>query len=527
MFSMRSQMTRNDRLTALEAECARLRAENETLRAIVHGEKSRCAAETRQLHAAQTSVRHDSPTTDKVALFRSLFRGREDVYPVRWESKAGRSGYSPACGNEWLPGVCEKPRIKCVDCPNRAFLDVSDDAIYEHLSGRRILGVYPLLHDDTTWFVAADFDGSSWRDDALAYAESCRELGIPASTEISRSGEGAHVWTFFERPVPASQARHIASAAITHACARHRYLTFASYDRLFPSQDTLPKGGFGNLIALPLQRQAREHMASVFVDNTWRPYSDQWAFLASIERMTPQAVESVLSRAAREDGILGVRSVNIGEDAVDDPWTLPPSRRRFEPRLIGPLPKAVKVVFANMLFITKDGLSAQLIDRLSRLAAFQNPDFYRAQALRLSTFGKPRIIGCAEQFRTHLALPRGCADEVHGLMRECGITIEALDKTNPGVSINASFCGALRPEQSRAIDALLAHQIGVLCAPTAFGKTVVAAAAIAARKVSTLVIVHRTQLLDQWRARLAAFLQIDGGSIGTFGSGKRSPTGVT
>ena len=132
---------------------------------------------------AETSVRHDSPTADKVALFRSLFRGREDVYPVRWRSKAGRSGYSPGCGNEWLPGICEKPRIKCTDCPNRAFLAVSDDAVYEHLSGRRVIGVYPILHDDTTWFVAADFDGSSWRDDAMAYASSCRELGIPASVE--------------------------------------------------------------------------------------------------------------------------------------------------------------------------------------------------------------------------------------------------------------------------------------------------------------------------------------------------------
>ncbi len=530
MSRMRSQLTRDDRIAALEAECAKLRAENEALRAIVHGEKSGRAAEgraeTTQLHAAETSVRHDSPTADKVALFRSLFRGREDVYPVRWESKAGRSGYSPACGNEWLPGICEKPRIKCADCPNRAFLGVSDDAVYEHLSGRRTLGVYPILHDDTTWFVATDFDGSSWRDDAMAYASSCRELGIPASVEVSRSGEGAHVWTFFDSPIAASHARQIASAAITRACARHRTLAFASYDRLFPSQDTLPKGGFGNLIALPLQRKARDRMASVFVDDAWCPHSDQWAFLAGIERMRPEAVDSVLARAAREDGVLGVRFVSVGEDAMDDPWTLPPSRRRSEPPLAGPFPDAVKVVFANMLFITKDGLPEQLIDRLSRVAAFQNPEFYRAQALRLSTFGKPRIIGCAEQFQSHLALPRGCADEVEALMRDCGITLEAEDQTNAGVPINTSFRGVLRPEQSQAVDAVLAHQIGVLCAPTAFGKTVAAAAAIAARKANTLIIVHRTQLLDQWRNRLSTFLEIDDGSIGTFGSGKRSPTGV-
>jgi len=203
---MRSQLTRDDRIAALEAECAKLRAENEALRAIVHGEKSgRTAggrAETTQLHAAETSVRHDSPTADKVALFRSMFRGREDVYPVRWESKAGRSGYSPACGNEWLPGICEKPRIKCADCPNRAFIAVSDDAVYEHLFGRRILGVYPILHDDTTWFVAADFDGSSWRDDAMAYASSCRELGIPPA---SRSRVLAKARTYGPSLIPRSR----------------------------------------------------------------------------------------------------------------------------------------------------------------------------------------------------------------------------------------------------------------------------------------------------------------------------------
>lgn len=215
-------MTNDDRIAALETECAKLRAENETLRAIIYGKRSAhsaAPAEPAQLDAVGTSVRHDSSTTDKISLYRSLFRGREDIYPVRWQSKTGRSGYSPACGNEWVPGVCEKPRIKCADCPNRAFLAVSKDAIFGHLAGRQTLGVYPVLQDDTTWFVAADFDGSSWRDDAMAYATSCRELGIPACVEISRSSEGAHVWIFFDSPIPAGQARRLASAAITRACA--------------------------------------------------------------------------------------------------------------------------------------------------------------------------------------------------------------------------------------------------------------------------------------------------------------------
>jgi hypothetical protein len=509
-------MTQDDRIAVLEAECAKLRYENDELRAIIERREVRDGT----LHngtgssTADASVRYDSPTADKVALFRSLFRGREDIYPIRWESKAGRSGYSPACNNEWVSGICEKPRIKCSDCPNQAFPPVSDDAFYEHLSGRRTLGVYPLLLDDTTWFIAADFDGSTWREDAMAYSARCRELAIPAYAEISRSGDGAHVWTFFDSRIAASQARQLASAAITRACARHRTLAFASYDRLFPSQDIRPKGGFGNLIALPLQRKARDRGASVFVDDRWRPFPDQWAFLAGVERMPLLTVDSVLARAAREDGVLGVRPVSYGEDTVDDPWTLPPSRHQSEPGIAGPMPQRIKVVSANMLFIAKEGLPDALINRLTRLAAFQNPEFYQAQSLRLSTFGKSRIIGCAEDFPNHLALPRGCADEVRGLMRDCSIKLDVEDRRHAGNPIDASFQGVLRAEQAQAVDAALAHQIGVICAPTAFGKTVVAAALIAARKTNTLIIVHRIQLLDQWRNRLSTFLKIDDRSIG-------------
>jgi len=360
----------------------------------------------------------------------------------------------------------------------------------------------------------------------MAYAISCRELRIPACVEISRSSEGAHVWIFFDSPIPADQARQLASAAITRACARHRTLSFASYDRLFPSQDRLPKGGFGNLISLPLQRTSRDRGACVFVDDAWQPHPDQWTFLAGIERMTPFAVDTALARAEKEDGVLGVRSVGVGEDAIDDPWTLPPSRRRSEPQLAGPFPDTATIVSANMLFIAKDSLPERLINRLSRIAAFQNPMFYQAQSLRLSTFGKPRIIACAEDFQNHLALPRGCADDVRALLRDSGLALQLEDKRHAGTSIDVVFQGELHPDQTLAVDAVLAHEIGVLCAPTAFGKTVVAAATIAARKINTLIIVHRTQLLDQWRSRLSAFLQIDDRSIGTIGAGKRSPSGI-
>ena len=237
-------------------------------------------------------------TEEKVALFRRLFRGRPDVYPIRWESKSsGKSGYSPACANEWRAGVCEKPRIKCSDCSHRSLIPLSDEIIYRHLSGEHTLGVYPLLIDDTTHLLAVDFDDADWREDAKAFAQSCRELGVTIATEISRSGNGAHAWIFFAGRVSARDARRLGTAIISHTCGSTRQLKLNSYDRLFPNQDTMPKGGFGNLIALPLQKKPRESGRSVFVDSALRPHPDQWAFLASIQPMSADDIEPTILRA--------------------------------------------------------------------------------------------------------------------------------------------------------------------------------------------------------------------------------------
>lgn len=222
-------------------------------------------------------------TNEKLALFKRLFRGRADVFPLRWKRKAGKTGYSPACANEWRPGVCEKPRIKCGDCSFRQLLPLTDQVLYKHLAGEIVIGVYPLLPDDTCYFLAVDFDEADWREDVTAFAQSCRELGVPVALEISRSGNGAHAWIFFERNVPAYDARLLGSAIISHTCERTRQLTLGSYDRLFPNQDSMPKGGFGNLIALPLQKRARAQGGSVFVDETLVPYPDQWAFLSWVQ----------------------------------------------------------------------------------------------------------------------------------------------------------------------------------------------------------------------------------------------------
>ena len=459
-------------------------------------------------------------TDDKIALFRRLFRGREDVYPQRWESAKGTSGYSPACGNEWKPGICHKPRVKCGDCNQRQLLPVTDQVIYDHLAGKQTIGVYPLLSDDICYFLAGDFDEADWREDAKAFMQSCRELGIPAAPEISRSGNGAHAWIFFAEPVPAREARQLGAALISHTCDRTRQLSLTSYDRMFPNQDTMPKGGFGNLIALPLQKQPRESGRSVFVDEHLQPYPDQWAFLASICPMSRRDSEDAILRASSGRHPLDVAFATEEEDSK--PWQRPSP---VPARIAGPLPESLALVLANQIFIAKADLPQSLANRLIRLAAFQNPEFYKAQAMRLPVWNKPRIIGCAENFTQHIGLPRGCLDAVFDLLQENDIRPELQDERLAGRKVTAKFTGTLRKDQKAAVREMLKHEVGVLCAPMAFGKTVTAAALIALRKVSTLVLVHRTELLRQWQERLTGFLEFPKGSLGVIGGGKKKPSG--
>lgn len=464
-------------------------------------------------------------TVDKVALFRRLFRGRTDVYPVHWQGKtSGKSGYAPACVNEWRAGVCEKPRVKCGDCSHRLLIPLSDAVIYDHLAGKHTVGVYPLLEDDTCHFLAVDFDEAEWQQDAQAFMQSCAALGVPAALEISRSGRGAHVWVFFDGRLSARDARRLGTAVISHTCARTRQLKLASYDRLFPNQDTMPKGGFGNLIALPLQKHPRDNGFSVFVDADLIPYRDQWAFLASIQPMAPHDVEPTILRAT--GGIHPLDVTFIDDEDLATPWKRAAVTAM---KLPGTMPQALHVTLANLIYFEKSALPQALANRLIRLAAFQNPEFYKAQAMRLSVWDKPRVIGNAENYPAHIALPRGCLDAALALLKDNGIRCELQDERYGGEPIRVGFAGTLRADQDLAVSALLQHDAGVLCAPTAFGKTVAAAAIIARRGVNTLVLVHRTELLKQWQARLQAFLEQDDAAskfvVGTIGGGKARPTG--
>lgn len=479
-------------------------------------------------------VTNNSPSAEKIELFRRLFAGRPDVFPVRWDNrKTGRSGYSPACSNEWARGICGKPKIKCGECPHQAFIPPSDDIIEKHLrggdarSGDFVAGVYPLLQDETCWFLAADFDKESWADDARALLDTCHTRGIAAALERSRSGNGGHVWIFFAEPVPARIARQLGAALITETMEKRPEIGFTSYDRFFPNQDTMPLGGFGNLIALPLQRKAREIGNSVFIDQDLRPYDDQWAYLSSLPKLSANMVFRIADEAELSGRILGVR-LPIDDEHADEPWKMPPSRRSEPRRIEAVIPKSIGVVVADQVYIDRTELPPALVTRFIRLAAFQNPEFYRAQAMRLPTFGKPRVISCAELHARHVALPRGCFDEAIELINRHDAVAILDDRREIGTVLpnGTSFQGELRQPQARAFDAVVAHDNGVLAATTAFGKTVVAAALIAHRARNTLVLVHRRELLTQWVERLRSFLTIDPKQIGVIGGGKRKPTGV-
>jgi hypothetical protein len=375
--------------------------------------------------------------------------------------------------------------MDCNVCSHRLYPPVTDDVVTRHLEGKITAGVYPVFGEDKCYFLAIDFDDDDWRDDARAVLQTCTQNNLPAALEISRSGNGAHLWLFF-------------------------------------GQDTVPKGGFGNLIALPLQQEPRKLGRSVFVDENLQALADQWAFLENITPLPQERLESALTKLVGDRHPLDVAYAEVPEENEDTPWI----RAKPDIKVPGVMPKAVCATMGNQLFIEKAGLPQSLMNRLIRLAAFQNPEFYKQQAMRMSTWRIPRIIGCAEDRAKYLVLPRGCLGDVRSLLSANKIDLRLDDARSMGLPLKAEFKGILRPDQQEALDAMLAHDVGTLIAPTAFGKTVTAAALIARRKVSTLVIVHRGDLMRQWKERLGSFLELNGQKIGVIGAGKKKPTGM-
>lgn len=446
----------------------------------------------------------------KVALFKSLFKGREDVFARRWYSKTnGKSGYQPVCLNEWNRQLCDKRKYKCAECPNRQLKALGYDDVYRHLEGRDadgcdVIGVYAILADNTCNFLCADFDdkscGNGYQNDVLAYVSVCEEWKISCSIERSRSGNGAHVWIFFENPLEAAKARKLGNALLTRAMARDGRMTFKSYDRLFPNQDRLSGGGFGNLVALPLQGRARKKGNSAFVDGAFVAYKDQWAYLSGVRKVSGGVVDELLAKhgLTSEFGELSTTS-------EEKPWNTPSLQNIVKEDF----PEEVSMVMSNMLYLPLKELSAKVVNHLKRIASFKNPEFYSRQGMRLSTYNVPRIISCAEIQDKYLALPRGCKDSVIELLDRNGVSYRVDDKTQHGTPVSARFKGTLREDQEEAVKSLVAHKNGVLNGTTAFGKTVAAIGLIAGHQVNTLILVHTKTLLDQWKSRLEEFLDID------------------
>ena len=482
----------------LLAENKTLKEENEVLKARFGLNESHYQNRIEQGVATPYSITNSA---EKISLFMSLFKGRDDVYAKRWQSNDGRSGYAPVCLNEWQSGLCRKPAVKCFNCQHKSY-DVLDEKVIEaHLRGSIVAGIYPMCQDDMCHFLAIDFDDDGWHKDISTLREVCFVFNVPVAIERSRSGSGAHAWFFFENRIPAHLARKFGSALLTYSMGRRHEITFKSYDRFFPSQNTMPKGGFGNLIALPLQKKARERVNSIFIDEKFSPYADQWEFLAKIRKSSEDEIAALIPRLCNGNELGALKEA---DEELVKPWEK--DRLKWAKT---DFPKEVKIVKANMIYIEKSGISQKALNVLKRLAAFKNPEFYKAQAMRMPTYNKPRIISCADETPDYICLPRGCEIDVINVLSEAGVEATWSDNTNPGRHIKVEFIGTLREEQQLAAEEMLKYEGGVLAATTAFGKTVIAAKLIAERKVNTLILVHRQQLLWQWAAKLTEFLKID------------------
>ena len=513
-------------LIEVRRECARLQAENAQFRQLLgaqsHSETSTNDAFSgvcRPEKLTEPFVTEQSPVEERIALFRSLFRGREDVYPNWWSNqRTGANGYAPAVKGGWAR------RSSGVPLAPTDYLPLTDDVFREHLSGHQSIGIYPLLRDATCWFLACDFDGKqdpapptsasqqdmpTWALDAVAYQTTCEHHGIPAYLERSRSGQGGHVWIFFASPVPAAAARYLGFSLLRETMAVRGDLALESYDRFFPSQDTLPKGGFGNLIALPLQPPSRLHGHTEFVDKALCPWSDQWDFLSKVQRLSATHVASLGAT---------VTPLRVGPGsatAVAPPNCDTPA-----------LPATITGTLSATLVVHKAGLPAWFVSQLRHLASLHNPVFYERQKLRLSTYRTPRFIRCYEEDLGSLVLPRGVLEEVRSTVTTAGSKLAIQDLRPHPAKQTFLFTGTLTPIQQAAIRPFLHHEYGVLVAPPGAGKTVMACAIAAQRSVPTLILVHRKPLMEQWRMQIASLLGIARADIGEISGTTHRRTGI-
>lgn len=517
-------MEPQDRLTAARERVTRLEGElaaaREALRELEHGTERKAPLPLRSRPLEElppaSSVTKDSSPAAKLALFRSRFDGRDDAYALPWVSRrTGKKGWSPAVrGGFYTDAATDQDLLPLTDAVIERHLRGSTDGDREFH-----VGLYPLLPNDRTRLLACDFDDGDWRDDAAAFVAACRRESIDALAEISRSGEGAHVWIFFETEVLAASARAMGVALLHAAMSDRATISMSSYDRFFPAQDTLPqrspgRARLGNLIALPLQGERRRNGTTVFADPiTWEPFTDQFAALASIipvpaERLVEFSTTARLPAGPQES--LAAR----------------PRRATIKSAAGGSAGRRVLLRRDAVVHVPTDGLPGVVVSALKHAASVSNPEFYRKQAQRFSTFGTPRLVTCFEHDDAELRLPRGLLDEARGVLSDAGFVVEVQEDSDAPAAIDVRFTGELRPEQDEAVQAMLRHETGVLVAPPGSGKTVIACALIAARATPTAILVNRAELLQQWRTRLTEFLSINDRQIGQLGNGRGKRRGV-
>ena len=499
-----------DRIKEIEVELHDLEAHRQGL-----------IAEMREIRSAEESpelpLGKGTPGTneEKIDLFLSLFGARRSVYPKLWINlKKGSKGYSPACGNEWVHGLCEKPRVKCSDCPNQNFPTLDHSAVHSHLTGRHTIGTYAIREDDSCIFLAADFDGDGWMQDIEAYRRAAEQMGISVAIERSRSGNGGHAWIFFARPVPAVLARRLGTLIVARASSFHQGMKLSTYDRFFPNQDMCPKGGFGNLIALPLQQEPRKSGHTLFLDDNFEPVSDQWVYLASLPKIDLAELQRLLETSCgheKDSQPTESASLNFDEAALN---VIPQAVRR------GDFKGTLKLVRKSQITIPLADVPTSLGAALKRLGTIANPVFYEKQRFRFSTVNIPRFIFCGEEHDDKLVLPRGTLHDIDKLVSKAGGKVEIIDRRPTPATPDLSFIGTLTAIQNAAVDAMLEHEEGVLVAPPGAGKTVMACAAIVRRRTPTLILVHRKQLLDQWSDRLQNFLGLSKNEIHVLGKAR-------
>lgn len=455
----------------------------------------------------------------KLEIFMDYFKGRDDVYPYLSinNNNPNVKYYILACVNEWKKGVCNKTMGKlCKACQYRENKPISKDTIKNHIYDNKTIGIYPMLEDETCYFIAFDFDDKKnenhVKEDVLAFAKICDDYNIPIAIERSRSGKGIHCWLFFKDKIKAITARKLGSLLLSKTMEIRDSLKIDSFDRMFPNQDFLPKGGYGNLIALPFQNEPIKYENSIFIDRNFMKIENQWDYLSSLRKLNEEEVFLTIHDLSNATIDIGHEDFDMKKDVKNK------KKNDFK------FPKEIKVILDDMVYIDKADLSASVKNCFRRLATFANPEFYKKQRMRMSVYNIPMVIDCSKEDDKYLKLPRGTFEYLVSLCETNDVRIETVDKRFKGNKIEINFKGQLREEQQLTLNKMLKYDNGILCAPTAFGKTVIGCRLIEERKVNTLILVNKLQLLTQWKERIKEFLDVE--EVGEISGKKKNITNV-